>query len=355
MGLVASYLYEFSFLATWNAVAGASGYRFDLSVDPVFGSFVAGYQNLDVGAVTSWAVSGLAASTTYYWRVRAYNGAGASASSAPATTITKADAAGDWSTQVVTNGGAAPAAATVSAIRVFYHDLLDANIYSKMLSVNGLVPDSLIAAMTPFVRTFGGAVWTPVNLTVANLSVNGFAGNGANGRVDTGVIAATCFPDNTSGGISVYVSNQPDASGWDIASYGAANSCYGLMARISGTTSWQAFDQTTGILSPVFDMGATSGKGFYSGNRRATNNSAIYEASSLMAFKTLGSNATVSNGALCGFQAALFCTNVSGSYANFRSMRLSFVAYHLGLTSAEAQALYNSVVTLRGALGGGLS
>jgi large repetitive protein len=62
-----------SFTANWNASSGATGYRLDVSTDVNFGSFVTGYQNLDVGNMTSRSVTGLSAGTTYYYRVRAYD------------------------------------------------------------------------------------------------------------------------------------------------------------------------------------------------------------------------------------------------------------------------------------------
>jgi phosphodiesterase/alkaline phosphatase D-like protein len=70
-----------AFTANWGAVSGASGYRLDVSTSSSFNSYVSGYQDLDLGNVTSRAVSGLSANTTYYYRVRAYNNAGTSGNS----------------------------------------------------------------------------------------------------------------------------------------------------------------------------------------------------------------------------------------------------------------------------------
>ncbi len=69
------------FTANWSDVSGATGYRLDVSTGSSFGTFVSGYQNLDVGNTASRNVTGLSASTIYYYRVRAYNSAGTSANS----------------------------------------------------------------------------------------------------------------------------------------------------------------------------------------------------------------------------------------------------------------------------------
>ena len=71
---------SYSFTANWSrSIAGgeylaATGYHLDVSTSSSFSTYVPGYQNLDVGNVTSRSVTGLNANTGYYFRVRAYRG-----------------------------------------------------------------------------------------------------------------------------------------------------------------------------------------------------------------------------------------------------------------------------------------
>jgi len=67
-----------------------TGYQLDVATDPVFVNYVFGYENLDVGNVTSRNVTGLAPNTNYYYRVRAYNAGGTSLNSNVIRVKTKA-------------------------------------------------------------------------------------------------------------------------------------------------------------------------------------------------------------------------------------------------------------------------
>jgi hypothetical protein len=78
------------FTANWSSASGATGYRLDVSTSSSFGSYLSGYQNLDVGNVLSRSVSGLSASTNYYYRVRAYNLSGTSGNSTTRSVTTSA-------------------------------------------------------------------------------------------------------------------------------------------------------------------------------------------------------------------------------------------------------------------------
>ncbi len=77
-----------SFQANWNAVSGAASYQLDVSTDPAFGSFVAGYNSLSVSG-TSSPVTGLFTNTVYYYQVRAVdvNGVSGNSNSINLTTI----------------------------------------------------------------------------------------------------------------------------------------------------------------------------------------------------------------------------------------------------------------------------
>jgi len=77
----ATYIASNSLTANWSSVSGATGYQMDVSTNSSFSTYVAGYQNLNVGNTTSRGVTGLNASTTYYYRVRAYNTSGTSGNS----------------------------------------------------------------------------------------------------------------------------------------------------------------------------------------------------------------------------------------------------------------------------------
>ncbi len=92
-----------SIVANWNAVAGATGYFLDVSTSNTFAIFVAGYNNLSVGNVTTYSVTGLTIGTTYYYRIRATNSCGTSVSS---NTITYATLSTSYCTSTSTSSTA---------------------------------------------------------------------------------------------------------------------------------------------------------------------------------------------------------------------------------------------------------
>ncbi len=67
-----------NFTANWNAMAGATSYRIDVSTSNTFTSFIAGYNAFNTGNVTSVNVTGLNPNVTYYYRIRAIYSCGSS-------------------------------------------------------------------------------------------------------------------------------------------------------------------------------------------------------------------------------------------------------------------------------------
>lgn len=98
---VATNVTSYALVANWKPAAPATGYRVDVSTNSNFTTFLAGYQNLDVGSALSLSLSGLTPGRTYFYRVRAYNTSGTSANSAVIATTTVVV---DCSPAVVLNG-----------------------------------------------------------------------------------------------------------------------------------------------------------------------------------------------------------------------------------------------------------
>ena len=62
-----------AFTGTWQQALDADFYFLDLSTDENFGTYLPGFENLDVGSDTSYQITYLIANTDYYYRIRAVN------------------------------------------------------------------------------------------------------------------------------------------------------------------------------------------------------------------------------------------------------------------------------------------
>jgi len=134
-----------SFLAKWEMVSGAKGYRLDVSTDPSFGSCVSGYQDRDIGNATSHVVAGLTPATRYYYRVRAYDSARVSSNSETTAAATASTSSGlviipTFDSTITSDPrSAAIQAMVVSAIDTYQHlfaDPITVNILFRLSTLH---------------------------------------------------------------------------------------------------------------------------------------------------------------------------------------------------------------------------
>lgn len=81
----ASSVQHTQFDANWSSADASTTYFLDVATDVNFTSFVSGFNNKDVGNVTTSTVTGLSCGNTYYYRVRASNSCGETVNSSTIT------------------------------------------------------------------------------------------------------------------------------------------------------------------------------------------------------------------------------------------------------------------------------
>lgn len=121
-----------SFTANWGSVAGATGYRLDVSTSNDFSSFVSGYNNLTV-ASTSQSVTGVSGNTIYYYRLRAVNGSltGDNSNTITVTTLPAAPVANAGSMMTASSFSANWSAVSGATYRL---DVSTSNTFTSFLS-----------------------------------------------------------------------------------------------------------------------------------------------------------------------------------------------------------------------------
>lgn len=264
--------------------------------------------------------------------------------------------ANGWASRVVTNGGAAPAAATTAALCAFVTTLMNAGVWSQMVAVNCMVADNLTALRTPLlVGASGRDPWTQPAGSFAGgaVTVNGLVGDGTH-YLATGIGQATTGITSTSAGMSIYAFATGANSVLCGCNNGAATSWI-IAAHYPGFTlslndCWN--DNDAADRASV----AQNTAGFYSGSRTSNTVLKLYFATSGNAFSNVGSSTGTMVGAPSPAAGELYClaNDVSGSsVTNICSGTISFFAMHGGLSSADTQTLYNAVQAMRTALGGG--
>ncbi|MFA7195694.1 MAG: endonuclease, partial [Candidatus Neomarinimicrobiota bacterium] len=113
----ASNIQTYAFTANWLGVSEASGYKLYVSESSSFSSHISGYGPKDVGNNLSETVSGLSASTTYYYRLKAYKPGEETAYSGIITVQTEAPTG------------------RVDSTKIFFSEYIEGSSFNKALEI----------------------------------------------------------------------------------------------------------------------------------------------------------------------------------------------------------------------------
>lgn len=265
---------------------------------------------------------------------------------------------GGWIQRILAAGGSAPSVGSQSAVHTLCTSLWSAGIITKFISAIPLVSDSLIAACTPIIKLEGNSSWTNHNFVSGDLTVNGLIGNGSTKYLETGFIPnASSYMTSGSAGLIAYV-HTDSATGvqTEIGGYGAAfNSFTGLLTHYNTSHNlWGMWRYSGNGNDALIDWTNPSpATGYYSGQRTATNASAVYFANSGTAHASLATGAGAIAGSPTEYALYGFAANGVGTPTDYGAKRLSFLAITTGMSSADSSAAYTAIQAFRTALGGG--
>lgn len=266
-----------------------------------------------------------------------------------------------WANLVVANGGAFPSLVTINAYNTLYSGIVAAGLRSKIYNLNGIPPDSLIAAKTPFIYDFGAKLWVE---TTTGASVTDLTVNGVKAPSSTNVFWNTFFqPGATpmtanSGGITVYIASVPGASDISLdVGYNntALTNTYALTTGNGGFVIGDIYAQTAGatVVSSL-PVSGWNGTGYLSDNRTGATTHNMFAANSGSAHQTIATNSGAGVGSPQNQDVYIFQSHVTdGANIAASTKRFSFFCFHEGFTSAESSTFSSLIQTFRTSLGGG--
>jgi hypothetical protein len=295
-----------SFTANWNAFTGASYYLLDVSLNSSFSSFVGSYQNFVVLS-TSQLVSGLTASTTYYYRLRAATGV-------------DADAAAFFS-RVYTAGGAL-SYTEVSATETLVSTMKADGIWTAMRAVYPMVGASAAAcAQNLKSASFTGAFFGGVTFASTGITSNG----------TTGYFGTTYNPSVSglldSAHLSVYSRTNNGGANVDFGSNAPAHFLTYNFGNFAGLNSND---------SPTFSTFPTS-DGMLIGSRTVSTEARFFHKGGAAVVSTRTSTSRPNQ------PLSLCALNNNGSNAFFTTREYAFASIGDGLTDTQAGNFYTAV------------
>lgn len=256
-------------------------------------------------------------------------------------------AAIDWADRVNANGGGVVDGKTIKRVSDHYKELEYHGLVSMIKSNCIFTPDSLIAATTPLIKTFGNDPWTNGNFTDADLSVHGLKGDAASKYLATGVIPSSAFPSAASGGLTIYFTDAISSVAlyMDMRAQQSTNS-FGII-QFNGYVHADIWNESGGRL-----LIAGIRNGYVSSNRISASDFKVYNATSIINHNQIGSK-TTTGGSPPTTELNAFCYYDASSRAYYTGRRISYIAIHEGFTEKQSIKFFTAIQNFRKAIGGG--
>ena len=265
-----------------------------------------------------------------------------------------------WAARVVANSGATPNAVVKATLTQLVLDLKAANIYTKMRSVNCVVPTDLATAMVPLIFNDGISPWVAGAGSAAwvagDLTVNGLRTVSSAKWLNTDIaLNVAPYTTETNGvGYSLYVSTGVAEVTRDVGVVtGAFYPAVVAHLSLSGTGYWDAGNGGAGErLTMAVPAGLAA---FYSVNR--LNFRLSFEYGSSVTAWTKALSTTDTSAANYPNSKVYFYAAHDGAVAtNPCTKGYSFMAVHTGLETVgvdEPNLLFLAVDKMRRSFGGG--
>jgi len=233
----------------------------------------------------------------------------------------------------------------------FWNGLVTDGLDSNMIILNPIVPDSLLAALTPLIAGPGSTLWVNHSFTDGDVTVNGITGNGSK-YINTGASPSATYSPVTSAGQVIYLYNGPGSiASADFGSW--ASSSFGMMI-FAHYNDGKTYDYNGTIAGNAIIINPSPGNGFYSDQRISATDHRLFFANSGTSHTQEGSTDVNSwTSAQSSFSMLFMAESDGGGPESPSNNTDSFVAATKGLNSTQSSNLYNRVQTLRTVLGGG--
>jgi len=247
--------------------------------------------------------------------------------------------------------GSQPPTYTILCVTDLVNGMIIDGTWQKMLVVNTYVPNNFTACTTPLLQGPAFSPWSSFGaFSVADLDINGLAGDGAGKYMNTGFNPGTGFPSTLSTAMILYH--------YTVTATGFGGGAYDANGFITAPqyTDHNYYSYNGAVAPPTsLITGVSPGAGYYCASRVSATDHRIYYATSGSAHAQLGAtDANAYGGTMTNLAVYVHCVNNNPAGAQlFTADRISFFALSSGLTAADSLACFNRIQAYRKAIGGG--